>query len=235
MSARLAAIFLGLVLVIAAVAAYFIVFSPDSIPPKVAAVIERHAPTGSQEPETGPILPTFDIVRVDASGTAVIAGRGAPLATVIVRANGEEAAKEAISKDGEWAAYVEAPFSHGAVELTLERIMPDGEVVRGQQVVIIAVPERSGEKPLVVLGEPGAPSRVLQNPKAGDNTLVLTLEIIDYDAEGALVLSGRATPSAGLRVYANNELLVKRVVRIAKEMGREIATVNEARKILGLV
>ncbi len=207
MSARLAAIFLGLVLVIAAVAAYFIVFNPESLPPEVAAVIERHAPTGSQEPETGPVLPTFDIVRVDASGTAVIAGRGAPLATVIVRANGEEAAKEAINEDGEWAAYVEAPFSQGAVELTLEMIMPDGEVVRGEQVVIIAVPERSGEKPLVVLGEPGAPSRVLQNPKEGDNTLVLTLEIIDYDADGALVLSGRATPSAGLRVYGNNELL----------------------------
>ncbi|WP_432664543.1 3-keto-5-aminohexanoate cleavage protein [Wukongibacter baidiensis] len=35
--------------------------------------------------------------------------------------------------------------------------------------------------------------------------------------------------------HATNELLVKRVVRIAKEMGREIATVDEAKKILNLV
>ena len=34
--------------------------------------------------------------------------------------------------------------------------------------------------------------------------------------------------------YATNEMLVKRVVRIAKELGREIATVEEARKILSL-
>lgn len=34
---------------------------------------------------------------------------------------------------------------------------------------------------------------------------------------------------------ATNELLVKRVVRIAKELGREIATTDEARRILGLV
>ncbi|MEA1976226.1 MAG: 3-keto-5-aminohexanoate cleavage protein [Bacillota bacterium] len=34
--------------------------------------------------------------------------------------------------------------------------------------------------------------------------------------------------------YATNEMLVKRVVRIAKELGREIATVDEARKILSL-
>jgi len=33
---------------------------------------------------------------------------------------------------------------------------------------------------------------------------------------------------------ATNESLVKRIVRIAKEMGREIATPDEARKILGL-
>lgn len=207
MSARLAGIFAGLVVVIAAVAVYFFVFSPESLPPEVATVIERHAPAKTQDPKTGPVLPTFDIVRVDASGTAVIAGRGEAKAEVVVRANGSEAAREPINQDGEWAAYVEAPFSQGAVELSLEMIMPDGTILRGEQVVIIAVPERPGEKPLVVLGEPGAPSRVLQNPKEGDNTLVLTLEIIDYDAEGALVLSGRATPGAGIRVYANNQPL----------------------------
>ncbi|WDV44314.1 3-keto-5-aminohexanoate cleavage protein [Clostridiaceae bacterium M8S5] len=35
--------------------------------------------------------------------------------------------------------------------------------------------------------------------------------------------------------YATNELLVKKVVSIANELGREIATVDEAKKILGLV
>jgi len=34
--------------------------------------------------------------------------------------------------------------------------------------------------------------------------------------------------------YATNELLVRRVVRIAKELGREIASVEEAKRILGL-
>jgi 3-keto-5-aminohexanoate cleavage enzyme len=33
---------------------------------------------------------------------------------------------------------------------------------------------------------------------------------------------------------ATNEKLVKRIVRIARELGREIATPKEARKILGL-
>lgn len=208
MSPRLIGIFAGLVVVIAAAATYFFVFSPESIPPEVASVLERIPSERAEEaPKTDDILPTFDIVRVDAAGTAVIAGRGAPDATIIVRANGKEAAKEPINEAGEWAVYVETPFDRGAVELTLEMIMPGGEVRRGEQVVIIAVPDRPGEKPLVVLGEPGEPSRVLQNPRVGDNTLILTLEIIDYDAEGTLVLSGKAIPGAALRVYANNNPL----------------------------
>jgi 3-keto-5-aminohexanoate cleavage enzyme len=36
------------------------------------------------------------------------------------------------------------------------------------------------------------------------------------------------------QTHATNEMLVRRVVRIAKELGREIATVDEARKILSL-
>lgn len=36
-------------------------------------------------------------------------------------------------------------------------------------------------------------------------------------------------------VLATNAMLVERVIRIAKELGREIATVNEAKKILNLV
>ncbi len=35
-------------------------------------------------------------------------------------------------------------------------------------------------------------------------------------------------------IAATNEMLVERVVRLAKELGREIATPNEARKILGI-
>lgn len=36
-------------------------------------------------------------------------------------------------------------------------------------------------------------------------------------------------------ILATNEMLVKRIVRISKELGREIASPNDARKILGMV
>src|SRR5277367_2123578 len=36
----------------------------------------------SQTPDTGPVLPTFDVVRINPAGDAVMAGRAAPNATV---------------------------------------------------------------------------------------------------------------------------------------------------------
>jgi LysM domain-containing protein len=206
MSPRLIGIFAGLVMVTAAAATYFLVFDKEAL--RVEVVEDRseeRVVAPAREPKV--ILPTFDIVRVDAAGTAVIAGRGAPKGVVIAYSNGLEVAREEINRDGEWAVYIESAFDSGAIELTLEMILPGGEVLRGEQVVVIAVPMRDGEKPLVVLGEPGEPSRVLQNPNSIEDTLVLTLDIVDYDAEGTLVLSGRAMSGVALRVYANNALI----------------------------
>jgi nucleoid-associated protein YgaU len=211
MSARLFGIFVVLVAALGAATVYFAVYNPDALPPEVASVLDRlpdrRVEAFREQRGEELVLPTFDIVRVDASGTAVIAGRGAPGASVVLRANGKPEAQEQISPEGEWATYVMAPFSEGAVELSLEMIMPGGKVIRGEQVIVIAVPERPGEKPLVVLGAPGAPSRVLQNPNDGDDTLILTLDTVDYDAEGTVVLAGRSAEKAGVRVYANGDLL----------------------------
>jgi nucleoid-associated protein YgaU len=91
-------------------------------------------------------------------------------------------------------------------ELTLEVRTKSGELRKSEQVVVIAVPERPGERPLVVLGEPGEPSRVLQSPHESEGIL-LALDIVDYDDDGAVVLSGRSEPGATLRAYADNELI----------------------------
>jgi hypothetical protein len=211
MSPRLIAIFAGLVLVTLALGAYF--FLRDGSGPDLRSEVTsllrgsgEDSSRSSAREQTGPILPTFDVVRVDAAGTAVIAGRGAPGGTVKVFANGNEVASSKIDQRGEWAVYLETPLSEGAQELTLEMTTKSGEVRKSEQVVVIAVPEREGELPLVVLGEPGQPSRVLQNPHESEGIL-LALDIVDYDEEGSVVLSGRAVAGSILRAYADNALI----------------------------
>lgn len=54
--------------------------------------------------------------------------------------------------------------------------------------------------------QPGAPARVMQSPEGlGISSGDLALEIIDYDADGNLIIAGKAPPNARLFVYLDDE------------------------------
>ncbi|MCF8879324.1 LysM peptidoglycan-binding domain-containing protein [Hyphobacterium sp. SN044] len=147
--------------------------------------------------------PSFDVVRVDPRGTAVIAGRGEPGATVSVLADGESIANIAVNEQGEWVLIVEEPLPTGSVELGLLMTTPSGQEIRSEQIVVVSIPESRAETPLVVLGRPGEASRVLQGPFEGLETGPLALETVDYDDAGGVIFSGRAEPGSRVRVIAN--------------------------------
>ncbi len=197
---RIALISFGLALL--AVLGYFLYSSqtetPQSPPGVSTQTTETGAPTAPQI--SGVLPPSFDIVRVDPSGEAVVAGRAHPGSVAVLYANGQEIARETANDLGEWVMIVTTPLDEGAQELTLEMIH-DGRNITSEQVVVVAVPEREGEKPLIVLGQQGGASRVLQQP--GDGVMVgeLSLDIVDYDQAGAVILQGRARPNARVRAY----------------------------------
>jgi len=112
--------------------------------------------------------PTFDIVRVDAAGTAVLAGRGAPGATVSLLANGAPLIEAEVDSRGEWVVIVSDPLPVGAVELALLMRTQSGQELRSDQVVVVSIPETRDTRPLVVLGRPGGASEVLC-PLEADN------------------------------------------------------------------
>lgn len=153
-----------------------------------------------------PSLPSFDIVRVDRSGDAVIAGRAAPGSKVEIFANGAKIAEATAGEDGSWAANTETPLAAGPVELTLSMTTRDGEAIRSEQTVIIYVPQRAGDQPLVLKTTPGGASVVLQEPRAIDPALgPLALETIDYDDSGAVVFAGRAEAGRIVELYIRSE------------------------------
>lgn len=153
--------------------------------------------------------PSFDVVRVDARGNAVIAGRGAPGAEVALLANQSELTRTAITTAGEWVIILQNPLPTGTVELSLLMRTPDGQEVRSDQVVVVSVPVSRDETPLVVLGRPGEASRVLQGPQDGVGVGPLVLETVDYDENGAVIFSGRAEPNAGVRILADGEIVAE--------------------------
>lgn len=160
-------------------------------------------PAPSQDQTTGIIPPTFDIVRVDPNGSAVVAGRAQPGSTVKLFANGEVLAEEAADNRGEWVMIVDTPLDEGDQNLTLEMTLPDGTVLKSEQVVVVTVPTRPGLKPLVVLGDEDGTSKILQEPsgvRVGD----LSLDIVDYDGSGAVILQGRSRKDSLIRAYVDN-------------------------------
>lgn len=194
------------VLFIAAIAAAaaFIVMRPAPAPTPAPA---DPSPALSQPAPVALIAPTFDIVRVDPRGTAVLAGRGAPGSRVTLMSGDQEIASVEIDAAGEWVMVVDRPLPSGSVELSLIMVTPDGQEIRSDQVVVVSVPESRDRTPLVVLGRPGEASRVLQSPFDGVSMGPLSLETVDYDESGSVIFSGRADPGSTVRVIADGQVV----------------------------
>ena len=170
------------------------------------------ATTGGASDEELDVLPstaapTFDIVRIDPAGTAVIAGRGAPEWVLNILADGEPIADTAIDNRGEWVVIIDQPLPAGSLSLALEMVSQSGERIRSDQTVLVSIPASRDEIPLVVITQPGQASEVRQGPMTGIATGPLVLETVDYDDSGAVIFGGRATPGSRVRVFANGAIV----------------------------
>ncbi|GJL93612.1 MAG: peptidoglycan-binding protein LysM [Hyphococcus sp.] len=157
-----------------------------------------------------PSLPSFDIVYVTRSGYATIAGRAKPGASVTVYANGDELVTAEAENDGSWALATDTPLSAGPVELSLSMTTADGLTIRSDETILIYVPEREGDLPLVLRTTPGGATEVLQDPReTPEGVGPLTLDVIDYDDSGAVIFSGRAEPNRMVQLFINRQLLAQ--------------------------
>ena len=158
--------------------------------------------------DAGAALPSFDIVYVTRSGYATIAGRAVPASTVNIYANGDELAETQAEQSGSWAIATETPLDAGPVELSLSMTTPDGLTVRSEETILIYVPERDGDIPLVLRTTPGGATEVLQDPRdPPEGVGPLTLDVIDYDDSGAVIFSGRAEPNRVVQLFINRTLI----------------------------
>jgi nucleoid-associated protein YgaU len=160
--------------------------------------------------------PSFDIVRINPQGEAVMAGRAAPGAEVTIRGAGREIGRTRADAQGSWVILPSGPLEPGARELTLSARDPDGRETQGQGSVLLVVPERSpttvaqAAPPLAVLTGRDAASRLLQSPPPGDEAGTapgakrLGLGVVDYDERGDVRVSGTAPPGAAVRLYVDD-------------------------------
>lgn len=123
--------------------------------------------TGSQT-ETPPddSIPTFDTIRVETDGSAVMAGRGLPNVDVTVMLDGQALGSAKTDVGGAWVLIPTEPLPPGDHDLTLQMQKAGATPVPSVQSVAVKIPERGSDQALVVLNDPNQASKVLQEPNA---------------------------------------------------------------------
>jgi nucleoid-associated protein YgaU len=174
------------VVVAAAIGGVFYVSNRPAPPP---APPPAPAPAPAPKPATAPAGPQFDILRVDSSGNAVIAGRADPGATVTIKDGNTVLGTVIADTSGAFAFVPTGPLPPGPHQLTLSETLSDGTVVAGQtsaSVDVAASP--SGQSLSVITGPNGSKVVSGQGPVPG----TLGIGTVDYDANGHAIFSGTA-------------------------------------------
>ncbi|KUF09020.1 LysM peptidoglycan-binding domain-containing protein [Pseudoponticoccus marisrubri] len=120
------------------------------------------------EPAT-PAAPSFDVVRTEADGSTLLAGRGTPGATLEVLVNGVPAAELEVGPDGSFTTFLDLKMDGSGSVIALRQTIGD-QTVTAQDEVIVA--------PRLAASEP-APAPVL-----GDEVATLLLEQAEVPQEG---------------------------------------------------
>ncbi|GJE56538.1 MULTISPECIES: LysM peptidoglycan-binding domain-containing protein [Methylobacterium] len=124
-------------------------------------------PGGVLQAETGRAdearTPSLDILRVEPSGDAVLAGRGAPKASVELLRDNKTVARATADESGQFAID-SLTLPPGNSELTLRSTTPDGKTTEGRASAVVVIDRDRKAQPLVAVSEPDKPTRVLSMP-----------------------------------------------------------------------
>ncbi|WP_457091075.1 LysM peptidoglycan-binding domain-containing protein [Microvirga sp. P5_D2] len=132
--------------------------------PEPKAVAEKPPePKAEAKPANAPIVPSFDLVRVEPNGESVIAGRAAPGATIELL-RGDQVHARAVADASGLFAIVPPSLPPGSHQVMLQSIAPDGVRQRSPQTVTVVI-DKAGTRPLVTLASPDQPTVLLSNPE----------------------------------------------------------------------
>jgi hypothetical protein len=175
--------------------------------------------------------PAFDVVRVEPTGDAVIAGRASPLAAVEVRADGRVVAETSADGAGQFAI-LPPPFSAGGHRLQLAARLGGAPEVLSDAIGIDvpATPSPTPAKPAApasqmsiatkpVAAAPPPKAPPAETPKLAwlgaapltDATAAPRVSVLSVEASGAGRLEARGAAEANklVRLYLNNAFLAE--------------------------
>ena len=150
--------------------------------------------------------PAFDIVNVDPSGEAVIAGRAAPNAKVELHDGGKTIAEATADAAGQ---FVIIPPALAPGDHSLSLAAGDDKAQQAiSSTVAVSVPAQEAKVAAAAPTNPNGPApsalgmRTLATPSSVNGSRV-AIQSVEADAVGGLVAKGSAEPNATVRLYLN--------------------------------
>ena len=181
--------------------------------PPAAPAVERPTPAANAsapggEAAASPLKPAFDVVNVEPTGEAVIAGRAEPNARVELRDAGKTVAEATADASGQ---FVIIPPTLAPGDHSLSLAVDAGKAApETSSAVAVSVP-RPGAKvaaaapATTVAPAPSPPALAMRtlatSPPAAASRVAI--QSVEADAAGGLVARGSAEPNATVRLYLN--------------------------------
>lgn len=185
------------------------------------------ANTAATPDATGKVAaPSFDVVRINPNGDAVIAGRAVPGARITLLDDGQPIGEAKADDRGDWVLLPNSSVAPGEHKFTLKMERDGAEPLLSERMVIVVVPApakdiagnavtapagalalsvpQNGEGPSQILNMPSSGSAQDMPAGAADQP---TLDIIDFDKDGRMTLAGRAPANGKIALYLDDRLL----------------------------
>lgn len=203
---------LGAIVVAIAVGLSIMLAGPDDPAPQQQATSPAGSATTSSTQQAETIIPpTFDVVRVNPEGNAVMAGRAHPGSAVEILDDDKIFGTVQTDSRGEWVFVPEHLLEPGERRLGLRMKVDGHDPMLSEDVVILVVPARDsaseGALALKVRRDGTGPSEVLQKPGGED---AFGVDSVDY-GNGKLIISGHGAAGTNVHLYIDNRFIGRAV------------------------
>ncbi|MDC1268870.1 LysM peptidoglycan-binding domain-containing protein [Amylibacter sp.] len=170
-------------------------------------VTTEEVATVKEEPTINEIKPSFDLVRVEEDGSAIIAGSAKPNSEVRLLVDGKELEVVEADSSGTFAILTTIPSGKDPLELQLEDTN-DNTIKSSDTVLVIPNKVDESKAPKIVIAEASGDIIVQDQNELAPTIQPLSLDTINYAASGDVILAGRASSEQIVRIYVDNKPVV---------------------------
>ncbi len=147
---------------------------------------------------------TFDIVRLNPDGNAIIAGKTIPNSEVLIFDGNDKLATVLSDSNGDWVWMSESPLSPGLKRFNLKSFVDEDVFVSAENVIILREKKDNLESRIIKFKD-STGIEILNNSEIESG---LSLDIVEFNDKNSLIISGRTKPNNKVKIFLSNEFKI---------------------------